>query len=163
MPAVELAGLGLKRTEREPTPKRDPTLQDAVLHCVRKTTGIKDASYDKDGDIALRFRGHVSYLRIVRDGRFVRLFSVIAQGTEQSPRILDLVNDLNRTVPRIQFWSYRGAILADMGVLAAPFVAEHIEDAMHEFCSTAARISGELATNLPETTESRTRGPRTLH
>lgn len=160
---IQFAGLGLKRIEREPTPKHDPTLRDAVLACVRQTTGIREIHYDKDGDIPLRFRGHTSHLRIVRDGRFVRLFSVIALGVEQSPQILEMVNDLNRTVPRIQFWFYQDAILADMDVAAAPFVSAHIEDAMNEFCSTVAGVSIELVKKLKEGGDLPSATPRTLH
>jgi hypothetical protein len=140
-----------------------PPLRDALLACVRETTKIAGLEYEKDGDLTVSYCGHSSHLRIVKDGRFVRIFALVGAGFDGEPATMSLVNELNRTVPRIQFWHQGFGIFADLDVPAQPFVSAHLGEALKEFCTTVHAVATDVASKLSKESANGPAGPPTLH
>jgi hypothetical protein len=143
--------------------QRSVPLREALLDCARLTCGTPDLDYDKDGGLTLRYGALRVFLGIVRKDRYVRLCTAVARGLADSAEALSFVNELNRRIPRIQFWFDVGAIRADLDLAAEPFVARHLSEGIAEFCGTTQAIARDLASERGESIPVVTERPPTVH
>lgn len=162
--ALQLIGLGLKRAEPRPaSPSPEPDLRRSALECVRRTTGIADLDYDENGDITISFKGHPCRLRLVQNGHFARFLSLVARGLADRSNALGLVNELNRSTARLQFWHEGDEVLACMDVAVEPFVSSHLAEAMNQFCRTVHEAAADIQAGREGEKGGALEQPRTVH
>lgn len=134
---LELPALGLKRAVRD-APAVDP--RQLLLATMRKLTGIDDLKFDGDGDIGIRYGSVVAYLCLVGKPPHVHIFSPLVLDVEESPKLLERLNEINANLGALHVYLRDGIIFAVSDLPATPLVPEHLVGAAQAFFQIADGI-----------------------
>jgi len=127
--AIALPELGLKIATRAPEADNREDLSQLLLSTLKETTGISDLEYDGDGDIGIRYGRALTFVRLIDDPLYVRIFSPILRDVEESPDIFARLNDFNASVTLMRFFFQNGVIYGIADISVAPFVRAHVVQA----------------------------------
>jgi hypothetical protein len=132
---IALPELGLKQEVPLPEETSAKDLPALLLATLKEQTALHDLMYDGDGDISLQYGSAVVFVRLVGDMPFVRCYSRVLEDIEPCEGILAHLNDLNASEPMVHFVCRGDAIFALADTCAAPFVADHVSQALEHFCA----------------------------
>lgn len=106
---------------------RVDTTRPEVEQRIREYLGVDDLMTDADGDIPLRRGRALFYLRLL-DGRppLVRVFSVVAERVPPSPRLFELLNDVNAENLLVRLFWAGGDILVVRDIIAGSLRLEDL-------------------------------------
>jgi hypothetical protein len=135
--AIELPDLGLKIDKPAQQTNSNDDLPQLLLATLKETTGISDLDFDSDGDIGLRYGSAVTFVRLLRDSLYVRIYSPILREVEECPGIFARLNDINANETLMRFIFRNGVLYCVADVSAVPFVSDHIAQAFVHFCAIA--------------------------
>ena len=106
-----------------------------LLAAIREITGFGDLEFDNDGDICLPLRGsQVVFVRRLGATPFVRIWSPLVRGVDETSDLLWQLNSLNASAGLVRFSVHDGVIFAEADVAAEPIVAKHVDLALRRFC-----------------------------
>ena len=111
-----------------------------LLAAIREVTGHGDLEFDADGDICLIRRSQVVFVRLLRDTLFVRIWSPLVRGVDETPELLGQLNLLNGASGMARFSVHDGVVFAEADVPADPIVARHVDQALGRFGDATDRI-----------------------
>ena len=103
---------------------------------------------DAEGDIAIRVGSTMLFLRAASDGQEVIVFAAVVHDVAGRSRAAEVLNDLNVEARWVKFQLVRDRVFVTVSVLARPFVAAHLRQAVMILAETADGIDDELATKL---------------
>lgn len=136
--SLPIPQLGLKLAIRSEKSAKNSALPKLVMDTVKELTGIDDLSYDEDGDLGgIRFKSIVTYVRLIADRPYIRLFAILLNNVEPTLQLLALINRLNAQEGFLHLIHKDGAVIAISDVLVTPFVASHIAHALGNFTQIA--------------------------
>ena len=115
-----------------------------MLSTVRNFTGFHDLEFDAAGDLGLRRGSSVVFVRTVGATPTVRIWSQLLRGVDETPALLVQLNSLNAGEDQVRFYIRNGMVYADAQVCAAPFVGEHVENALRHFCTATDGVDAML-------------------
>ncbi len=142
--SIPIPDLGLKRMTRYASP--DPqTMRQTLLSSIREFTRLNDLSYDQKGNIGIRFGSVVTFISYMEKPPSVRFHSPLVTGVKESPKLHARLNELNSGIWSIHFFHRNNTILAVSDIPAAPFLADHIIQALTMFNEIADGIDDLLA------------------
>jgi hypothetical protein len=125
--------LGLKRADEAPGAAGLP---QRLLTTVRLVTGLTELDYDADGDLMLRYGSTAVQIRLVGQPPYVRIASPLVSGVRKTQRLLERINELNAAVGHPHYVAGDGVIWSVTDVPAAPYVHQHVAEALQDFCRT---------------------------
>ena len=105
-----------------------------LLLAIREVTGFGDLEFDKDGDVCLPRDSQVIFVRRLGTTPFVRIWSPLVRGVDETTDLLAQLNSLNASAGLVRFSVYDGAVFAEADVAAEPIVAKHVDLALRRFC-----------------------------
>ena len=103
---------------------------------------------DAEGDIAIRVGSTMLFLRAAPDGQEVIVFAAVVHDVAGRSRAAEVLNDLNVEARWVKFQLVRDRVFVTVSVLARPFVAAHLRQAVMILAETADGIDDELAAKL---------------
>jgi hypothetical protein len=103
---------------------------------------------DAEGDIAIRVGSTMLFLRAASDGQEVIVFAAVVHDVAGRSRAAEVLNDLNVEARWVKFQLVRDRVFVTVSVLARPFVAAHLRQAVMILAETADGIDDELAAKL---------------
>ena len=103
---------------------------------------------DSEGDIAIRVGSTMLFLRAAPDGQEVIVFAAVVHDVAGRSRAAEVLNDLNVEARWVKFQLVRDRVFVTVSVLARPFVAAHLRQAVMILAETADGIDDELAAKL---------------
>ena len=118
----------------------DSSFAQELLAAIREITGFGDLEYDNDGDICLPRGSQVVFVRRLGAAPFVRIWSPLVRGADETPELLGQLNSLNASAGLVRFSVHDGVIFAEADVAAEPIVAEHVDLALRRFCDATDGI-----------------------
>lgn len=133
--AIELPELGLKLEKSTPKVDSQEDLSQLLLTTLKETSGISDLSFDDDGDIGIRHGSALTFVRLIDDPLYVRIFSPILRDVEESPEIYARLNDMNASETLMRFIFKNGVIYGVADVVAVPFVGAQVAQTFVRFCA----------------------------
>lgn len=119
-------------------------LVEAELRAVFGAPPVRDSS----GDFAIRVGSAMVFVRVTPDLREVVLFSSLVHDVEGRSRATEVLNDLNMDSRFGRFSIHRDRVYVSMGLLARPFVPEHLRQGVQILTQIADAIDDELAAKL---------------
>jgi hypothetical protein len=134
---IALPELGLKLAVRRPQDDNQENLSEALLVTLKEKTGIGDLEYDDDGDIGIRYGSALTFVRLINDPQYIRIYSPILREVEESPDIFVRLNDINANETLMRFIYRNGVIYGVADIAAVPFVSAHVDQALAHFCEVA--------------------------
>ena len=141
--SLPLPELGSKRAISEELNQEQ--LRHLLLQTVTELTGIDDWAYDDNGNIGgIRYGSVSSYIRLTDDRPYARMFAVLIEDVQDTQKVLERINELNRENVFMHLILDDGAVIALSEVLIAPFITSHVAHALGNFC----QISDEINTTL---------------
>lgn len=134
--AMTFPALGLKRTlaDGENSPA---VVAERLLGLVREITGIQSLDYDEDGDIGFVFGGTDTFVRLVGNPPYARLYAPLMRHAVESRELLEQLNALNARTGHMRFYVMDGTVFAVADVPAAPLEFAHLDAALGRFCEIA--------------------------
>ena len=105
-----------------------------LLAAIREVTGFGDLEFDNDGDICLPWGSQVVFVRWLGTTPFVRIWSPLVRGVDETSELLGQLNSLNASAGLVRFSVHDGVIFAEADVAAEPIVAKHVDLALRRFC-----------------------------
>lgn len=105
-----------------------------LLAAFREITGFGDLEFDKDGDICLPRGSQVIFVRRLGTTPFVRIWSPLVRGVDETTDLLAQLNALNASAGLVRFSVHDGVVFAEADVAAEPIVAKHVDLALRRFC-----------------------------
>ncbi|WP_375426404.1 hypothetical protein [uncultured Friedmanniella sp.] len=160
---VFLAPDQLTEVLRGPTPGEPLTTAPAVRQssapeAQRRLDALVDAELtdlyghpplrDGEGDVAIRVGSTMIFLRTSADGQEVVVFAAVVHDIAGRSRAAEVLNDLNVEARWVKFQLVRDRVFVSLSVLAKPFVAEHLRQAVQIMSQVADGIDEELAAKL---------------
>ncbi len=103
---------------------------------------------DEEGDVAIRVGSTMLFLRTSADRQEVVIFSAVVHDVSGRSRAAEVLNDLNVEARWVKFQLIRDRVFVSYSVLARPFVAAHLHQAVRIVSDVADGIDGELAAKL---------------
>jgi hypothetical protein len=103
---------------------------------------------DGEGDVAIRVGSTMIFLRTSADGQEVVVFAAVVHDIAGRSRAAEVLNDLNVEARWVKFQLVRDRVFVSLSVLARPFVAEHLRQAVRIMSQVADGIDEELAAKL---------------
>ena len=103
---------------------------------------------DEEGDVAIRVGSTMLFLRTAADGQEVVIFSAVVHDVTGRSRAAEVLNDLNVAARWVKFQLIRDRVFVTFSVLARPFVAAHLHQAVQIVSDVADGIDEELAAKL---------------
>ncbi len=103
---------------------------------------------DEEGDVAIRVGSTMLFLRTAADGQEVVIFSAVVHDVSGRSRAAEVLNDLNVEARWVKFQLIRDRVFVTYSVLARPFVAAHLHQAVRIVSDVADGIDDELAAKL---------------
>lgn len=119
-------------------------LLEADLTALHGHPPIRDA----EGDIAIRVGSTMVFLRTPADGQEIVLFSAVVHDLSGRSRAAEVLNDLNVEARWVKFQLVRDRVFVTLSILARPFVALHLRQALRIISGVADGIDEELAVKL---------------
>lgn len=136
--------LGLRRVAPPTGADVVADLEHRLLATVRETTGLGGLEYDDDRDIGF-VHGRIGVLTsLVGNPVRVRLRALMLTDLEGAPALLERLNHFNAGLGSMHLFFHRGAVRAVSDVPAWPFVPEHVERALEEFCQICDALNDLL-------------------
>lgn len=123
--------LGLKRETQD---QEAGDIAQSLLATVREATGVADLEFDADGDIAVRYGSVLAWICLTGRPPHVRILTPLLREVEETPRLLSRLNELNASVGHPLFYASSDSVVAVTYVPAAPYVADHVAQALADFC-----------------------------
>lgn len=111
----------------------ESSIAQELLAAIREVTGLGDLEFDSDGDICLPHVSQVVFLRRLGETPFVRIWSPLVRGVDETPELLAQLNSLNASAGLVRFSVLDGVIFAEADVAAEPIVARHFDLALRRF------------------------------
>ena len=142
--AIALPELGLKPATAAPRADSQKDLSQMLLATLKETTGISDLDFDGDGDIGIRAGSALTFVRLIGDPPYVRIYSPILRDVEESAGICGRLNDINLSETLMRFMFRNGLIYSVADVSAAPFVSAHVAQAFVHVCAIAGGMDSLL-------------------
>ncbi len=105
-------------------------LRTRVREVVRSVLGVDDVQVDKDGDIPIRSRASVAYVRVFRDAPVVRVFSPVLWDIGNPSGIEEAVNEINRTTNWVKAVWDDGTVVLFSDVVAHPLAESQLAAAI---------------------------------
>lgn len=145
-----LPTLGLKRRQSVLSPEEAPTetpdeIRALLLGEVRMAFGVPDLEYDPEGDLTLRCGSAIVFVRVLEEAvPCIRMFSPLVTSIEKTARPLEFLNELNTDGTYVRFFAQEQTIFAAIDLPAAPFVAQHVTDALSMLGLLADELDGTL-------------------
>ncbi len=133
---ISFPGLCRRRAQRPSSASEsDSSFAQELLAAIRAVTGFGDLEFDNDGDICLPLRwSHVVFVRRLGATPFVRIWSPLVRGVDETPELLGQLNLLNASAGLVRFSVHDGVVFAEADVAAEPVVAKHVDLALRRFC-----------------------------
>ena len=141
---IKLPSLGLRLAKRKSPSRDQKSLPQRLLDALKEVTGNDQVQFDSDGDVGIRHGSAVILVRIIEEPLCVRIFSPVLREVEENPDIVGRLNDINAREILTRFVFVNGSIFAAAEISAAPFVAEHLAQAMDHFCSVVDSLDSLL-------------------
>ena len=141
---IAASGLGLKFAPQSSAAELPANLYQQLLSTLSAATGINDLSIDKDGDIGLRCGSALTFVRVIVDPTYIRIYAKILRDVEETDGICSRLNDINANISLVRFVFQNGAIFAVADICAAPFNAQQVVQAMAHFGSIADEMDSLL-------------------
>jgi len=141
---ISASGLGLKVAPPSESADLPANLYQQLLSTLCAATGISDLSIDKDGDIGLRCGSALTFVRVIGDPTYIRIYARILRDVEETDGICSRLNDINANISLVRFVFQNDAIFAMADICAAPFNAQHVVHAMAHFGSIADEMDSLL-------------------
>ncbi|MEA4943682.1 MAG: hypothetical protein VB080_04500 [Propionicimonas sp.] len=129
------------------TPTSVDHLRTLVASELSRTLGYQPLC-DTDGDYAIRVGSAMVFVRCTGDAREVIVFSPLVHEIEGRSRAMEILSDLNTQARYVRFLLIRDRVYASLSVLAYPFVAAHLHQALRTMTVVADEIDEELARRL---------------
>jgi hypothetical protein len=104
--------------------------------------------HDTEGDVAIRVGSTMLFLRTAPDAQEVVVFAAVVHDVAGRSRAAEVLNDLNVEARWVKFQLVRDRVFVTVSVLARPFVAAHLHQAVRILAETADGIDDELAVKL---------------
>jgi hypothetical protein len=104
--------------------------------------------HDTEGDVAIRVGSTMLFLRTAPDAQEVIVFAAVVHDVAGRSRAAEVLNDLNVAARWVKFQLVRDRVFVTVSVLARPFVAAHLHQAVKILAETADGIDDELAVKL---------------
>ena len=104
--------------------------------------------HDSEGDVAIRVGSTMLFLRTAPDAQEVVVFAAVVHDVAGRSRAAEVLNDLNVAARWVKFQLVRDRVFVTVSVLARPFVAAHLQQAVQILAETADGIDDELAVKL---------------
>lgn len=123
--------LGLKRATKD---EGISDIAHSLLATIRGETGIADLEFDTDGDIGIRYGSVLAWLCLTGRPPHVRILTPLLREVEETPRLLSRLNELNASIGHPLFYASSDSVVAVTYVPAAPYVADHVAQALRDFC-----------------------------
>ena len=132
---ISFPGLCRRRAQRpSSTAESDSSFAQELLAAIREVTGFGDLEFDNDGDICLPRGSQVVFVRRLGTTPFVRIWSPLVRGVDETSDVLGQLNSLNASAGLVRFSVHDGVIFAEADVAAEPIVAKHVDLALRRFC-----------------------------
>jgi hypothetical protein len=119
-------------------------LVETVLARMPEITPMRDA----EGDLAIRVGSAMVFVRVPADALEVLVFAPVVHDVEGRSRATELLNDINSHARWVRFALLRDRVFVTMSILARPFVAAHLRQAIAEVCKVADGVDDLLAQSL---------------
>jgi hypothetical protein len=136
---IEFPELGLQLEESEEDGDLE-VISQQLLETLRETIGVSDLEFDEDGDIGVRYRSALSFVRMNHDGLFVGMFAQLLTDVPENPDIFSRLNDINSNEIMVRVFYKEGVVYAVVDIPALPFVGTHVAEAFGYFCDAADRL-----------------------
>ena len=132
---ISFPGLCRRRAQRPGSAaESESSFAQELLAAIREITGFGDVEFDNDGDICLPRGSQVVFVRRLGAAPFVRIWSPLVRGVDETPELLGQLNSLNASAGLVRFSLHDGVIFAEADVVADPIVPRHIDLALRRFC-----------------------------
>ncbi len=105
-------------------------LRARVKEVVRSVLGVDDVQVDADGDIPIRSRASVAYVRVFKDAPVVRVFSPVLWDLGNPNGIEEAVNEINRTTNWVKAVWDDGTVVLFSDVVAHPLAESQLAAAI---------------------------------
>lgn len=103
---------------------------------------------DSEGDVAIRVGSTMLFCRASPDGQEIVIFAAVVHEVEGRSRAAEVLNDLNVEARWVKFQLVRDRVFVTFSILARPFVAAHLRQALLAVSSVADGIDDDLAVKL---------------
>lgn len=141
---IATPGLGLKVATPSAPADLPENLYQQLLRTLSAATGISDLAIDKDGDIGLRCGSALTFVRVIGEPTYIRIYARILRDVEETDGICSRLNDINANISLVRFVFQNGAIFAIADICAVPFNAQQVVQAMAHFGSIADEMDSLL-------------------
>ncbi len=132
---LSFPGLCRRRAQRPGSAaESESSFAQELLAAIREINGFGDLEFDRDGDICLPRGSQVVFVRRLGTTPFLRIWSPLVRGVDETPELLGQLNSLNASAGLVRFSVYDGAVFAEADVAAEPIVAKHVDLALRRFC-----------------------------
>lgn len=103
-----------------------------VEKAVAQTLGLESVKLDDDGDIPVVSGTSVTFVRVVDGpvGPMVRFFSPMVSGVGKSPALFERLNELNTSVPYVQFFWVNDQVMCNLDLDGESLQAEEVGKAL---------------------------------
>jgi hypothetical protein len=122
----------------------DSSFAQDLLAAIREVTGFGDLEFDNDGDICLPRGSQVVFVRRLGATPFVRIWSPLVRGVDETPELLGQLNSLNSSAGLVRFSVHDGVVFAEADVAAEPIVVKHVDLALRRFCGATDGVDAML-------------------
>lgn len=140
----------------------DSSFAQELLAAIREITGLRDLEFDSDGDICLHWRSQVVFVRRLAETPFVRIWSPLMRGVDETPELLKRINSLNACAGLVRFCTYSDVVFAEADVAAEPLVVKHLDLALRRFCGGIDGVDVMLQREFGSQSEFGANSPRAL-
>ena len=103
---------------------------------------------DSEGDFAIRVGTCMVFVRTTPDASELLLFAALVHNIEGRSRAVEVLNDLNVQSRYGRFALHQDRVFVTMSVMARPFVAAHLHQAVSIMSRLADGLDNELARKL---------------
>jgi hypothetical protein len=142
---ISFPGLCRRRTQRPGSAaESDSAFAPGLLAAMREITGFGDLEFDNDGDICLPRGSQVVFVRRLGATPFVRIWSPLVRGVDETTDLLGQLNALNASAGLVRFSIHDGVVFAEADVAAEPIVVKHVDLALRSFCGATDGVDAML-------------------
>ena len=135
--------LGLQHVS--PADKHDrQKIAKRLLGLVREITSVDTLDFDEDGDVGISFDATTTFIRLVGNPPYARLWAPLMHGVAESPALLARLNALNASTGHLRFFVTEGTVFAVADVPANPLNRAHLTAATERFCEIANGMAQAL-------------------
>ena len=142
---ISFPGLCRRRAQRPGSvAESESSFAQELLAAIREITGFGDLEFDNDGDICLPRGSQVVFVRRLGATPFVRIWSPLVRGVDETSELLAQLNSLNASAGLVRFSVHDGVVFAEADVAAEPIVAKQVDLALRRFCGATDGVDAML-------------------